>query len=73
MTRCANGEVTEPVMQFFAWEHLPKKLQAVSRPFGTLAELIVGALPLEIRNALLPYGSSLRARMQRCALHLPSD
>ena len=30
----------EPIMQFFAYEHLPAKLQEVSRPFGTLAEFI---------------------------------
>ena len=30
----------EPIMQFFAYEHLPAKLQTVSRPFGTLAEFI---------------------------------
>jgi ferritin-like protein len=32
-------------MQFFAYEHLPPHLQAVSRPFGELAALIVAELP----------------------------
>lgn len=36
---------TEPMLQFFAWSHLPPHLQAVSRPFGELAEQIVRDLP----------------------------
>ena len=35
----------DPIMQFFAYGHLPKRLQAVSRPFGELAERIVATLP----------------------------
>lgn len=38
----------DPIMQFFAYEHLPEKLQQVSRPFGVLAQELVGNLP---RNA----------------------
>jgi hypothetical protein len=26
-----------PILAYFRWEHLPPKLQAVSRPFGELA------------------------------------
>lgn len=33
------------IMQFFAWGHLPPHLQAVSRPFGELAEQIEATLP----------------------------
>lgn len=40
--------MTEPILQFFAWTHLPSHLQAVSQPFGDLAALIVNTLP---RNA----------------------
>lgn len=36
---------TEPIMQFFAWDHLPEKLQFVSRPFGELAWVVIGTLP----------------------------
>lgn len=32
-------------MQFFQYAHLPEKLQAVSKPFGELAEKIVAELP----------------------------
>jgi ferritin-like protein len=35
----------EPMMQFFAYSHLPEKLQAVSKPFGELAATIVATLP----------------------------
>jgi hypothetical protein len=33
------------LLQFFAFEHLPEHLQAVSRPFGELAQRIVETLP----------------------------
>lgn len=33
------------IMQFFAYEHLPPHLQAVSKPFGDLARDIVEVLP----------------------------
>lgn len=33
----------EHILQFFAFEHLPPALQAVSRPFGELARVIVAA------------------------------
>lgn len=35
--------ITPPVahvLQFFKWEHLPSHLQAVSRPFGELAQVV---------------------------------
>ncbi len=35
----------EHVLQFFAYAHLPPHLQAVSRPFGELAQKIVDTLP----------------------------
>ncbi len=33
------------LLQFFAYEHLPERLQAVSKPFGELAGQIVANLP----------------------------
>lgn len=33
------------IMQFFAWQHLPPHLQAVSQPFGELAEKIEATIP----------------------------
>ena len=34
-----------PIMQFFAWAHLPPKLQAVSEPFAKLADHLEATLP----------------------------
>jgi len=36
-------EPVEHIIQFFAYEHLPPALQAVSKPFGDLARIIVAA------------------------------
>ena len=33
------------LLQFFAYDHLPEHLQAVSKPFGDLAQAIVATLP----------------------------
>jgi hypothetical protein len=35
----------EPMLQFFAYAHLPPHLQGISEPFCTLASLIVETLP----------------------------
>ncbi len=35
----------EPMLQFFTYAHLPAHLQAVSKPFGELAEQMVCELP----------------------------
>ncbi len=39
------SDPTDYMLQFFAWQHLPAKLQDVSRPFGELAHHIVAVLP----------------------------
>jgi len=35
----------EPILQFFAFTHLPEHLQGISRPFRTMAEMIATRLP----------------------------
>jgi len=35
----------EPLIQFFAYAHLPANLQTISRPFGDMADWIVKTLP----------------------------
>lgn len=35
----------EPILQYFAFEHLPPQLQEVSRPFHNLAYDVVMTLP----------------------------
>ena len=37
--------MTDRMMQFFAYAHLPAHLQAISKPFGDLAQHIVDTLP----------------------------
>ena len=34
-----------PIMQFFAYAHLPPHLQEISKPFGELAQWMVDNLP----------------------------
>ena len=34
-----------PIMKFFAYEHLPEKLQAISKPCADLAQKMVETLP----------------------------
>lgn len=36
---------TTHLVRYFAYDHLPEHLQAVSRPFGELVEQMVDALP----------------------------
>lgn len=36
---------TDPMLQWFAYEHLKPELQKISRPFGELAREIVDTLP----------------------------
>lgn len=37
--------MTDRMMQFFAYEHLPPHLQEISKPFGEMAKQIVETLP----------------------------
>lgn len=57
---------TSQIMKFFAYEHLPEKLQVVSKPIGDLARQMDAALPdsaeksaglrklLEAKDCLVP-------------------
>jgi hypothetical protein len=59
----------EPIMQFFAYEHLREDLQAVSRPFCDLAVTIVEQLPrnpertVALRKLLEAKDAAVRARL----------
>ena len=44
-TNGANVEQPPPILKFFAYEHLPEKLQVVSKPIGDLARDMVAKLP----------------------------
>lgn len=59
----------DPIMQFFAYAHLPAHLQEISKPFGDLAEWIVGNLPrnpertVALRKMLEAKDAAVRARL----------
>jgi hypothetical protein len=61
-------------MQFFAFAHLPERLQAVSRPFGELAEQIHTTLPrnaersVALRKLLEAKDAAVRALVAVCLL-----
>jgi hypothetical protein len=42
----------DPIMQFFAYAHLPEHLQAISRPFGEMAEHLVATLPRNVERTV---------------------
>ncbi len=59
----------EPIMQFFAFAHLPPHLQEISKPFGELATLIVETLPrnaertVALRKLLESKDAAVRAKL----------
>ena len=55
----------EPILQFFAYEHLPEKLQAISKPFGEMAKWMVETLP---RNAERSAGLRKLLEAKDCAV-----
>lgn len=62
-------EAEEPILQFFAYEHLPAHLQDVSAPFGQLARTLVANLPrnpertVALRKLLESKDAAVRARL----------
>ena len=61
----------EPIMQFFAYAHLPEKLQAVSQPFGVLAEGIVATLPRNAERTVRTL-EALDQQITACVKRVPS-
>ncbi len=59
----------EPLMQFFAYEHLKPELQEYSKPFGDFAQRIVETLPrnpertVALRKLLEAKDCAVRARL----------
>ena len=73
-TTTHSHEVTmdqEHIAQFFAYGHLPAHLQDVSRPFGELAERIIGTLPrnpertVALRKLLEAKDAAVRALLAK--------
>ena len=63
--------MTEPILQFFSYEHLPERLQKVSIPFCELATLIVVDLPrnpertVALRKLLEAKDAAVRAAIYK--------
>jgi len=61
----------EPILQFFAYTHLPSHLADVSRPFCELAEQLVATLPrnpertVALRKLLESKDAAVRARVAK--------
>ena len=59
---------TYPIMKFFAYAHLPEKLQAISRPFADLADTLM-SLPssaerdVALRKLLESKDAAVRAAL----------
>lgn len=66
-------QADEPMLQWFEFEHLPEHLQAVSRPFGELARLLVATLPrnpertVALRKLLEAKDAAVRSPLTRPA------
>lgn len=61
----------EPLLQFFAFEHLPEHLQEHSKPFRVLAQHLIETLPrnpertVALRKLLEAKDCAVRARLFR--------
>lgn len=59
----------EPILQFFAYDHLPAHLAVISKEFGVLARTIVTELPrnpertVALRKLLEAKDAAVRARL----------
>lgn len=63
--------MSEPILQFFAYEHLPAHLRHVSAPFGDLAASIERLLPrnpertVALRKLLEAKDAAVRAALYK--------
>lgn len=70
------SDAREPIFQFFKYDHLPEKLQVVSKPFGELAQRIEETLPrnaersVALRKLLESKDAAVRALIAVAALVL---
>jgi hypothetical protein len=59
----------EPILRYFAFDHLPQPLQVVSKPFHTLAHDLVANLPrspertVALRKLLESKDAAVRAAL----------
>lgn len=63
--------MTEHILQFFSYAHLPAHLQEVSRPFADMAQQIVDTLPrnpertVALRKLLEAKDAAVRALLAK--------
>ncbi len=63
----------EHIMQFFSYSHLPPERQAISKPFGEMAEMIIAKIPrnpertVALRKLLEAKDAAVRASMAKDA------
>lgn len=61
--------MSNPILRFFAYAHLPAHLQVVSKPFGDLANALDGLLPdgpeksVALRKLLESKDAAVRAAL----------
>lgn len=62
--------MSSPIMKYFAYSHLPEKLQSVSKPIGELAEKMDAVLPdcaeksVGLRKLLEAKDALVRAQLE---------
>ena len=67
----AEKPFVEPIMQYFAYEHLPAHLAAFSKPFGELAMEVVDNIPrnpertVALRKLLEAKDAAVRAALTK--------
>ena len=63
--------MNEYLLQFFEYAHLPEELQAISKPFGDLANTLVRVLPgspertVALRKLLEAKDCAVRAKLYK--------
>lgn len=71
MTERSTDQPPEHILQFFAFDHLPAHLQAVSEPFALLAASIVANTPrnpertVALRKLLESKDAAVRAMLAK--------
>lgn len=63
--------MSEPILQFFQWGHLPPHLQSISQPFESLAVQLVSNVPrnpertVALRKLLEAKDAAVRASIYK--------
>jgi hypothetical protein len=69
LTEWSKDQHTERMLKWFAYEHLPDSLRAVSRPFSELADVVIALCDsgpertMALRKLLEAKDAAVRARL----------